>query len=239
MNDGTADSNVATVTIIVSAVNDAPVAVDEAYTGQWNTAIVAPAPGVLANDGDIDGDMLGAILVAGPTNGTLALTANGGFAYVPNANYQGADAFSYKANDGTADSTVARVRLTITSPCPPRRPRHNDDHGDDQAGRCGPGTPRPQDDSYQMRADHTLTVSAQRGVRKNDGHFAATVELWGGPANGTLALAANGSFVYAPAATFAGTDVFSYVARNAAGVAGPVTKVTIQVRNSGHDTSRR
>ena len=48
-----------------------------------NTTLTVPAPGILANDSDADGDSLTAVLAAGPTQGTLSLSANGGFTYVP------------------------------------------------------------------------------------------------------------------------------------------------------------
>ena len=69
----------------------------------------------------------------------------------------------------------------------------------------------------------------RRDVLKNDGPFAATAELYTAPGHGTLVLAVNGGFVYTPARNFVGTDVFSYVPRSAAGVAGAVTSVTISV----------
>ncbi|NOG48617.1 MAG: tandem-95 repeat protein [Chloroflexi bacterium] len=69
-SDGTLLSNIATVTPNVGAVNDAPVAVDDAYTTDEDTALNIAAPGVLTNDSDIDGDTLTAVLVDGPTNGT-------------------------------------------------------------------------------------------------------------------------------------------------------------------------
>ena len=49
-------------------------------------------------------------------HGTLALAANGGFTYTPTAGYSGPDSFTYKANDGTADSNTVTVSLTVTAP---------------------------------------------------------------------------------------------------------------------------
>ena len=114
-NDGDADSNVATVTLTVTCVNDAPVAANDSYTATEDTALTIAAPGVLSNDTDVDtGDASSAVLVTGPAHGTLALNADGAFTYTPAANYCGADSFSYKANDGDADSNVATVTLTVT-----------------------------------------------------------------------------------------------------------------------------
>src|SRR5205807_685692 len=70
-NDGTADSNIATVTLTINAVNDAPVAVDDAYRTDEDTTLTIAAPGVLANDSDVEGDALTAILVSGPSHGSL------------------------------------------------------------------------------------------------------------------------------------------------------------------------
>ena len=72
-NDGTADSNVATVTITVNPVNDAPVADDDVHSTDEDTPLNVAAPGVLGNDSDVDGDSLTAVLETGPANGTLAL----------------------------------------------------------------------------------------------------------------------------------------------------------------------
>ena len=46
------------VTITVTAVNDAPVAGADAYSTDEDTPLTVTAPGVLANDTDVDGDDL-------------------------------------------------------------------------------------------------------------------------------------------------------------------------------------
>src|SRR6059036_2819501 len=74
-NDGQADSGIATVTITIGGANDAPVAVNDSYTTAEDTTLNVAAPGVLANDSDIDGDTLGAVLVSQPAHGTLTNTA--------------------------------------------------------------------------------------------------------------------------------------------------------------------
>src|SRR6185312_8654413 len=104
VNDGTLDSNVATVTIAVTAVDDAPVAANDSYTTDEDTALTVAAPGVLGNDTDVDSTTLTAVVVAAPAHGKLTLNANGSFTYTPAANYNGPDTFSYKVNDGSLDS---------------------------------------------------------------------------------------------------------------------------------------
>ena len=110
--DGTG-TDTATVTVTVVAVNDLPVAADNAYSTDEDTALTVAAPGVLGNDSDPDGDALSAVQVSGPSNGTLTLSADGSFTYTPGADFNGDDSFTYKANDGTADSSVATVTISV------------------------------------------------------------------------------------------------------------------------------
>src|SRR5204862_82185 len=114
-NDGALNSGVATVSITIGAVNDAPVAVDDSYTTAEDTLLTVIAAGVLANDSDLDGDTLSAVLVRQPTHGVLTLNTNGGFSYLPATNYVGSDSFTYQANDGALNSGIATVTITITA----------------------------------------------------------------------------------------------------------------------------
>jgi alpha-tubulin suppressor-like RCC1 family protein len=90
-----------------------PSALDDSYSTNQNTTITVVAPGVLSNDTDEDGDLLSAILVSGPGNGTLTLNADGSFTYTPAANYAGTDSFTYKVNDGELVSNIATVNIAI------------------------------------------------------------------------------------------------------------------------------
>jgi VCBS repeat-containing protein len=113
-SDGSFLSNIATVTITVNAVNDAPVAVADAYAVAEDGTLNVPAAGVLANDSDIDGPALSAVLVGGPSNAaTFALNANGSFSYTPTANFNGTDSFTYRASDGSLQSAVVTVTITV------------------------------------------------------------------------------------------------------------------------------
>ena len=108
------NSNVATVSITVNPVNDAPVAANDAYSTIEDTALAVAAPGVLGNDSDADGDPLSAVLVSGPAHGTLMLNANGSFSYTPAAGFSGLDAFSYRASDGSTFSQTRVVSLNVS-----------------------------------------------------------------------------------------------------------------------------
>ena len=114
-------SNVATVTITMTAVNDAPTAVDDANTTTEDAPVSAAAPGVLANDTDPEG---GDTKTVGAVNGlpanvgvatatargaTVTLNANGSYTYNPGSVFQSlragqsdTDTFTYTAQDGAA-----------------------------------------------------------------------------------------------------------------------------------------
>jgi VCBS repeat-containing protein len=114
--DGTADSNVATVTVTVSSVNDAPVAVNDSASTTEDTAVRVA---VIPNDTDLDGDALAvkAGSISAPAHGTATLITSGPDAgkilYTPDANYNGPDSFTYRATDGTANSNIATVSITV------------------------------------------------------------------------------------------------------------------------------
>src|SRR5205823_8951313 len=72
----------------ISGVNDAPLAVNDSYTTAEDTALNVAAPGVLANDSDVDGDTLSAVLVSQPTHGSLTLNSNGSFSCLEAATYE-------------------------------------------------------------------------------------------------------------------------------------------------------
>ena len=89
------------------------VAADDSYNDDENFTLNVPAPGVLGNDFDIDGDALTAVLAGGPAHGSVALNADGSFAYTPAAGYVGPDSFTYQATDGTNVSDVATVTISV------------------------------------------------------------------------------------------------------------------------------
>lgn len=114
-NDGTVDSASAVVTIDVA--NTAGVA-DDLFNVQTNGTRVASAPGVLANENYL-ADSLSAVLLSGPTHGTLSFNADGSFIYIPEADYVGLDSFTYKATDGTIETGAATVTLQVSPFGPP------------------------------------------------------------------------------------------------------------------------
>jgi VCBS repeat-containing protein len=114
-SDGTLQSNQATVTITITATNDGPTAANDAYSTAEDTALTVAAPGVLGNDSDPDHNPLNAVLMSGPSHGTLALNADGSFTYSPATNFTGSDSFAYRASDGSLASNPATVTITVTA----------------------------------------------------------------------------------------------------------------------------
>lgn len=96
-------------------VNTPPWAGISSYVTLEDTLLEDSPPGILANATDADGDPITAILDTGVSNGSLSLNADGSFSYTPNENFNGADSFSYHANDGIDDSNIAAVSITVTA----------------------------------------------------------------------------------------------------------------------------
>lgn len=113
---GALNAGPATVTVTVNSVNDIPSAADDALglALTW-TPYVLDAPGILANDADVENDPLTAILVRGPRHGGLTLNPDGSLTYISDQGYTGPDDFRYKANDGTANSLEAIVSFNVAA----------------------------------------------------------------------------------------------------------------------------
>jgi hypothetical protein len=113
-NDGAQSSNVATVTIIVNPIDDPPIAIDDFYeVADMTTLTVDAANGVLANDLEVDGELMTAVLETGPENGALVLNANGSFTYTPADGFAGRDTFTYRAISNQTQSNVAVVSIDV------------------------------------------------------------------------------------------------------------------------------
>ena len=191
-NDGLTDSNTATVTITVTPVNDAPVAVNDSYSTSFQTLLTVTAPGVLGNDTDVDGDSLAAVLVVDVNNGILALAADGSFTYTPAIGFNGVDSFTYKANDGTLDSNIVTVTITVTAYVNTPPVAVADAYETDQEVELVVPVPGVLANDYDVDGD-ILTATLKTNVT-----------------NGTLVLLEDGSFTYMPNPGFCGTDSFVY-----------------------------
>ena len=196
------------VTIDGAVIDNPPVAQPDAYPTGRNAPVTVPAPGVLANDGDPDGDALTATQTSSPSNGSVVWGGDGSFTYTPDPGFVGIDSFSYHASDATASSADVAVTITVTN-----------------------GAPVPTDDVYSIAWAQPLLVSAP-GVLGNDTDpdgDPLTASIVSGPGNGTLLPNANGSFSYVPDLLFVGTDSFTYAASD--GVDAVQATVFINVDN--------
>jgi VCBS repeat-containing protein len=114
ISDGQGGTAQAQVSVTVAAVNDAPLAAADAYQTLYLAPLTVLAPqGLLANDSDVEGDPLSAMLASGPAHGQLTLNPDGSFTYTPNASALIVDTFTYYVTDGVANSAVATVTITI------------------------------------------------------------------------------------------------------------------------------
>jgi hypothetical protein len=198
-----ADAVCSAPTTVYIRVGSPPVAVADAYAVTAGTTLSVPARGVLANDTDADGDVLGAVLGTGPTHadpalgdGAFALNPDGSFLYIPDPTYVGTDSFTYRACETTTVEQLCSAPVTVTL--------------------TANGAPAAGPDSYDVLANKTLSV-ASPGVLGNDsdpnGDALRAERVAGtGPTRGTLTLNANGSFTYVPEGGFAGSDTFQYKA---------------------------
>jgi hypothetical protein len=110
-NDGKEDSNVATLSVTITPVNDAPTSVDGAVSVNSGASVA----GTLVAT-DIDSASLSFTIATNGNKGVASVTnaATGGFSYAANVGSSGTDTFTFRANDGFLSSNVATVTVTIT-----------------------------------------------------------------------------------------------------------------------------
>jgi PKD repeat protein len=88
-------------------VNTPPAADGRLVTTNEDTALPITLTG-----SDADGDPLSFAVAGSPSNGSLSGTAPN-LIYTPDANFNGSDSFTFKVNDGNADSNPATVSITV------------------------------------------------------------------------------------------------------------------------------
>jgi VCBS repeat-containing protein len=157
------------------------------YVDGGSSGVYQHVRGVLANDTDIDGDPLTAILVSNPAHGTVQFQTDGFFIYTPAVNFNGTDNFSYRVSDGALYSDEAVVTLTVKSVNDPPVV-----------------TPR------------SLTVNEDQGLTgfvsgtDPDGDALTYSKVGTVPLHGTVSVASDGAFTYTPNPDFFGTDSFRF-----------------------------
>ena len=204
VTDGNGGFDTATVTVNITAANDAPDAVDDVRTTNEDTAIDID---IVANDNDVDGDALTISAITNqPANGAVAINANNTVTYTPNANFNGQDTFEYQVTDGNGGFDTATVTINVTPV--------ND-------------APDAIDDAATTANNTAVTVGVLNNDVDVDGDVLDVVAITQAN-NGVVTLNANNTVTYTPNNGFAGNDIFTYTINDGNGGADTAT-VTITV----------
>ena len=185
VNDGNGATDSATVTVTITAVNDAPIGVaDTAVTNEDNAINII----VLANDTDIDTNATALTVTAVlATNGTTTVLPNQTIDYNPTLNFNGVDTISYTVNDDLGGSSSTTVSLTIVA--------QND-------------APVAVDDTSSTDEDTLVAINVLANDSDIDGD---TLSIDAAQANsGTVTVNADNSLSYTPISNFNGADTISY-----------------------------
>ena len=181
-------SDIATVSITVTAVNDAPVAVTAAVTTEEDMDY-----GGLVSAFDIDNDPLTYSLLTEPSHGTVAITDSsaGTYTYSPKVNYNGSDSFTFTSSDGTLSDT-SKVSITVTAV--------ND-------------SPVAFAESVTTSEDTKYSGSVSASDVEND---ILTYNILTNPSNGTVSITNSslGTFTYSPTINYNGDDSFTFTAND-------------------------
>jgi hypothetical protein len=187
------------VTVIVTPLNDPPVAANDDATTTRDTEVKA---WVLDNDTDVDGDDLSVSAFTDPSNGTVV---NYGYkvAYTPDSNWTGTDSFTYTVADGAAGFDTARVTVTVKDG--PNRP------------------PLAKDDSVATDEDVAVTILVLANDSDPDGD-PITVKAVNQGGRGSITKTPT-SVTYTPEKDWSGIDSFSYTVTD--GLGGTATAAVV------------
>ncbi|MDC0657513.1 Ig-like domain-containing protein [Leisingera sp. SS27] len=177
-------ASIATITVSVTPVADPIAAVDDSVTTAEDQQVVLD---LTANDLNPDGQSGAVLSVGTPAHGSIVQNGQT-FTYVPDANFNGTDSFSYTREDGLGGTTTATVTVNVTGV--------ND-------------APAANGDSVTVAEDGSLTFDP----RSNDSDpesSALSVTALGTPAHGSAQVNADGTVTYVPDANYFGSDSFTY-----------------------------
>jgi gliding motility-associated-like protein len=178
----------------ISVVNDAPTGSGDTQTTNEDTPVSGAVTGA-----DIDGDQLTFTKATDPANGTVVVNADGTYTYTPNANYHGTDNFTITIADGNGGSATVTVNITV-SPV-------ND-------------APTGTGDTKTTNED-TPVSGAVTGADIDGDPITFTKAT--DPANGAVAVNADGTYTYTPNANYHGADNFTITIADGNGGSATVT----------------
>jgi large repetitive protein len=206
--DASGASDVATIVITVSAVNDAPIVLGETVNGTEDNAVTGSVAG---NDSDVETSNLSFTVLTGPASGTIVLQPNGTFTFTPAANFFGTVQVVYRATDAGGLFGTATLVINIAGV--------ND-------------SPVAVQDTFTISEDGTASGTVATNDTDADGQ--PLTFSFGSAVNGVLTASANGSFTFVPSAQFFGTVTIPYSVCDNAGLCTSSTLI-IQV-TSVNDT---
>jgi gliding motility-associated-like protein len=191
-----------TSTLIINCTfdNEPPIAINDVNITTINTVAIG---NVLTNDFDPDGDSLlvSTTPVCFPTNGSVTITATGGYTYSPFQGFTGTDVFCYQVCDTNGDCDTATVTITII-PIPV-----------DSANNA----PIAINDNGLVQTGDTLTSDLVNNDFDPDGdNIIINTTPVTTPTNGTVTINTDGTYTYIPDTSLNGitapvTDSFNYV----------------------------
>ncbi|MAT98453.1 MAG: hypothetical protein CL608_15015 [Anaerolineaceae bacterium] len=189
VGDGRNGSDIATVTIEVTEVNDAPIALDDNETIEEDSETVQI--NVLDNDSDADtGDTLVITAIGTTDNGGTAVLNNNQIDYTPAPNFFGSETFTYTVSDGRNGSDTATVTIEVTAV--------ND-------------VPTANDDSETASEESgTIQIDVLANDEDIDVGDVLTIDSVSAPDNGGTAVINNNQIEYTAATGFVGTETFTY-----------------------------
>ncbi|WP_447932205.1 Ig-like domain-containing protein [Sphingopyxis fribergensis] len=207
----------ASASFVLSVVNLPPVAVDDSASTAEDTAL---AGSVATNDHDTgpDGDPLSYSVVGAPAHGTLTLFPDGRYTYIPDADFNGTDSFTYRVDDGNGGTADAVVTLTVTPV--------ND-------------APVAANDNFMTDEDTPVTFDVRTNDLDVDGPALTVTEIDGNAIavnqsvaviGGSVTLNPDGTLTFTPNADYNGSPQFTYTVSDGnfsdtATVSGTVTPV--------------
>jgi hypothetical protein len=187
------DTDSATVVVGVTAAgNTAPVCSDDTASTEEDAAVVID---VLANDTDADSDPLTVAAFDGASHGTVSSTAGGALVYLPDADFNGSDSFTYLVGDGRGGTALGVVSVTVAAA--------ND-------------APVANDDAVQTAYETPVTIDVLANDSDIDGD-PLTVGSVTGPGHGNASISTAQTVEYEPETGFSGSDSFTYVADDGQG----------------------
>ncbi|MGR5240481.1 Ig-like domain-containing protein [Photobacterium damselae] len=199
VDDGNGGSDIITVTVNVTPVNDAPVGENVTTETQEDTAVTGQLTAT-----DVDGDNLTFKPGSNPENGNVTVNPDGSWEYVPNTDFNGEDSFTVVVDDGNGGTDTITVTVNVT-----------------------PINDAPVGEDVSAETQEETAVTGQLTATDVDGDN-LTFKPGSDPTNGSVTVNPDGSWEYVPNPDFNGEDSFTVVVDDGNGGTDTIT-VTVNV----------